>query len=214
MTDTIPFDIDIDTEPGTGSSGVRAYEAPTQTMATLTRQYGMLRDRTTLLDADVGAEHRETQLQTLELLAKDRARNDVASLLRELAERRGLGWSTIARLVGVSVQAVRKWRFGEAATPQHRLSLARIASLLEMLAAVPIVDVAGWLELPLVDGYSTANLDLFAADRADLLFDLIGHRIEPEQAMAEFDPDWASRYRLEHEVFEAEDGQRSIRHRR
>ncbi|MDP8930518.1 MAG: hypothetical protein M3O70_18600 [Actinomycetota bacterium] len=206
---TTPFEIDID--QGTGSTGVELPRTPTTTMATLTRQYGMLRDRTSILDADVGNDHRATQLRTLELLARDRAREDVATLLEEISTERGLGWSDIARLVGVSVQAVRKWRRQEPVSGENRLAVARLAALLDLLSEIPVHDAAGWLEIPVLEGYALRHLDLYRLNRADLLFDLAHLRITPQSAMNQLTSDWRERYRLDHEVYEAEDGQRSIR---
>jgi len=183
-------------------------------MATLVRQYGMLRDETSLLDADVGTNHRSAQLHTLDLLARDRAREDVATLLEELSTEWGLGWSDIARLVGVSVQAVRKWRRGEPATAENRMSVARLTAVFRLLAEVPVRDPAGWLEIPVIEGYALRHLDLYSLNHADLLFDLAHLRITPEAAMEELAPDWRERYRLDYEVYEAEDGQLSVRRHR
>lgn len=210
---TTPFE--IDTKQGTDSTGVELPRSPSTTMTTLTREYGKLRDRTSVLDADVGTDHRAAQLQTLELLARDRARDDVVGLLDVLSTERGLGWSDIARLVGVSVQAVRKWRRGEAVTGENRLAVARLVALLDMLSSeIPVQDPAGWLEIPVIEGYILRHLDLYRLDHADLLFDLAHLRISPEQAMTELSPEWRDRYALEHEVYDAEDGQRSVRRRR
>jgi hypothetical protein len=168
-----------------------------------------------VLDADVGTDHRAAQLQTLELLARDHARDDVVTLLDVLSTERGLGWSDIARLVGVSVQAVRKWRRGEAVTGENRLAVARVVALFDMLSSeTPVQDPAGWLEIPVIEGYALRHLDLYRLGHADLLFDLAHLRISPEAAMAELTPEWRERYALEHEVYEAEDGQRSVRMRR
>jgi len=198
----------------TGSSGVELPALPSQTMASITRQFGTLRDETSTLDADVVGHHRTAQRLSLEVRARDWARRDVPRLLRELSSQRGLGWSDIARLVGVSVQALRKWRSGQAATGEHRLAVARLAAFLDLLDHELISDPAGWLEMPLVPGYSPRHLDLYRAGRFDLLFELAGLRIAPEQALDEFEPDWRARFRLEHEVFEAGDGHLSIRRRR
>lgn len=210
---TTPFE--IDTKQGTGSTGVELPRRASMTMASLTREYGKLRDQTSVLDADVGIDHRAAQLQTLELLARDRARDDVLTLLDVLSTDRGLGWSDIARLVGVSVQAVRKWRRGEAVTGENRLAVARVVALFDMLSSeTPVQDPAGWLEIPVIEGYALRHLDLYRLGRADLLFDLAHLRVSPEAAMAELTPEWRERYLLEHEVYEAEDGQRSVRQRR
>ena len=212
MTAT-PFE--IDTKQGTDSTGVELPRRPSMTMASLTREYGKLRDRTSVLDADVGTDHRAAQLQTLDLLARDRAREDVVTLLEVLSTEKGLGWSDIAALVGVSVQAVRKWRRGEPVTGEHRLAVARLVALLDMLTSeIPVQDPAGWLEIPVMEGYALRHLDLYRMRRPDVLFDLAHLRISPETAMGELTPDWRERYALEHEVYEAEDGQRSVRRRR
>jgi hypothetical protein len=205
---------ELDAEQGTGSTGVELPRSPTTTMATVARRWGMLRDRTAVLDAEVGTDHRAAQLFTLELLARERSRDDVVTLLREISAERGLGWSDIARLVGVSVQAVRKWRRQAPVAGENRLAVARLAALLDMLTEIPVSDPAGWLEIPVIEGYSLRQLDLYCLGRADLLFDLAHLRISPEQAMGELAPNWRERYGLEHEVYEAEDGHRSVRRRR
>ena len=53
---TLPFE--LETAEGTGSTGVGKPRSPTMTMASLTRSFGMLRDETSVLDADVGNDHR------------------------------------------------------------------------------------------------------------------------------------------------------------
>lgn len=205
---------EIETAPGTGSTGVEVPQSPTSTIASITSRYGMLRDETSVLDHDVGDGHRAAQLQTLELVARDKARENVTTLLDELSTGRGMGWSDIARLVGVSVQALRKWRQKEPATGENRHGVARLAALLDLLENVPIRDPASWLEIPVVQRYGLRNLDLYRLGRPELLFDLAHLRISPEQAMDELDPEWRVHHRLDNEVFEADDGQLSIRQRR
>lgn len=92
--------------------------------------------------------------------------------------------------------------------------LPRLAAFLDLLEDELISDPAGWLEMPLVAGYSPRYLDLYRAGRIDLLFELASLRTTPQQALDEFAPDWHQRLRLEHEVFEAGDGHLSIRRRR
>lgn len=203
--------VDLESREGTSSSGVTAQEAPSQTMASITRRFGMLRDRTSLLDSDTGMDHRAAQRVTLDLLARERVRESIQVLLDDLFAKRGLSWSDIAKSVGVSVQAVRKWRQGGPVTGQNRLSIAQLAALLDLLENVPILDPASWLEVPVLRGYKPRHLDLYIGGRADLLFDLAHLRIEPEQALDEFMAEWRSVLRLDHEVFVADDGQLSIR---
>lgn len=207
------LDFELDRGSGTGSSGVETPKSPSMTMASITSRYGVLRDRTSILDSDVGNDHRAAQVQTLDLLARDRSREDVIDLLSELNRGRGLGWSEIARLVGVTVQTVRKWRNRAPVTGEHRLAVARLAALLDLLETVPVFDPAGWLEIPLINGYSMTHADLYKEGRPDLLFDLAHLRISPEDALAELSPNWHVELRQVHETFVAEDGQLSIRRR-
>lgn len=186
----------------------------TGTISSLVREYGLLRDETTVLDERVGDGHRAAQVRALDQRARARAQQDVRSLLEELSRDRGLGWSVIARLVGVSVQAIRKWRRGESATGENRLAVARLAAVLDLLEQVPIQDPASWLEMPVVDGFKPRILDLYRAGHADVLLDLAGLRITPEAVLDETEPAWRTTLQLEHEVFAAEDGQLSIRRRR
>ena len=130
------------------------------------------------------------------------------SLLEELFVQRGLSWSDIARLVGVSVQAVRKWRQLHPITGENRLAVARIAVVLDLLEAVPVQDPVGWLEIPVLPGYSLRHIDLYRDERVDLLFDLAHLRITPQQALFEVRPDWQEALRLDNEVFDADDGHR------
>ncbi len=108
---------------------------------------------------------------------------------------------------------MRKWRRGESPTGENRLAVARLAALVDLLEQVPIQDPASWLEMPVVDGYKPRNLDLYRAGHADVLLDLAGLRMTPEAALDETEPTWRVSLLREHEVFEAEDGQLSIRHR-
>ena len=52
---------------------------------------------------------------------------------------------------------------------------------------------------------------LYAADRADLVFEFASGHVDPEKLLSEFDPDWRERYRSDFEIFEASDHNRSIR---
>jgi len=206
-----PFELDIN--PGTTSSGVRETSPVSQTLASITREFGRLRDKTSFLDENVGVDHRRAQLQTLELVARERLREGAQRLLEDLSVRRGLGWTDIARVVGVSVQAIRKWRAGQPATGENQLSLARLAALLDLLADVPVASPAAWLEVPVLTGYAPRHMDVYYGGRPDLLFDLAHLRITPEVALQELDPDWRDKWKLDHEVFTAADDNLSIRRR-
>jgi transcriptional regulator with XRE-family HTH domain len=114
------------------------------------------------------------------------ATKSVAELLEELAGDRGMGWSGIAEVLGVSVSAIRKWRKGGDASPDSRLILARITALLDVLEEkAPIADPAGWMEmdLPLAAGYFLRPLDLYLEGHTDALLDLAERRQEAVQVL-------------------------------
>jgi transcriptional regulator with XRE-family HTH domain len=185
-----------------------------RTISSITTDYGLLRDETLVLNERVGEGHRVAQILTLDQCAQQRAREDVPRLLTELSDERGLGWSDIARLIGVSVQTLRNWRKGDPATGENRLAVARLAAFLDLLEdSAHVHDPASWLEIPVVEGYRPRYLDLYRAGRPELLFDIAGLRISPEQALDDLDPSWRESTRLVNEVFRADDGELSIRRR-
>jgi DNA-binding transcriptional regulator YiaG len=179
----------------------------------LAREYGMLRDRVGILNDDVNAAHREVQKYDLDERARTKAKKSVPTLLEELSDHRGMAWRDIARLVGVSVSAVRKWRHEGPASPDKRLALASLAAFLDLLEGFMVEDPAGWLELPMVNGYTVRHMDLYEGGRPDLLLDVLDLRLKEPAALDLFDANWRARYSSDFEVFESGDGNHSIRKR-
>ena len=75
------------------------------------------------------------------MCSSDLGKANVKSMLTELADL-GFAWRDIARMVGVSVPAVQKWRKGEKASGDSRI---RVASLLAAynLITEPFVGLSG-----------------------------------------------------------------------
>jgi DNA-binding transcriptional regulator YiaG len=94
---------------------LQAPTAPDQTTTTLLKNTANLRYKTHHLGKDASALHREATLLVLHGSASEHAKRGLESLLETLSNVYGLSWSAIARLVGVSVPALRKWRTGAAA---------------------------------------------------------------------------------------------------
>lgn len=140
------------------------------------------------------------------------ARQGGLDLLEELSTA-GLAWRDIARLVGVSVPAVQKWRRGQAITGANRSRLAQVAAVIERLGEL-VQDPASWLETPVKDEVHVVPLDLLVAakDRVVVLFGE-GH-CSVEDFLTEYDPDWRlTRVDGSFETIVDVDGQRSIRPR-
>jgi transcriptional regulator with XRE-family HTH domain len=104
--------------------------------------------------------HDQTLRNVLRYKTDDKARLGLVTLLNELTAGYGLGWSDIARLVGVSVPAVRKWRHGGDITSPRLQSIARLAAFLGMLEDEDVRDPAAWLNLPIDDFDNGTSLDL------------------------------------------------------
>jgi hypothetical protein len=124
----------------------------------------------------------------------------------------GFAWRDIARMIGVSVPAVQKWRRGGSITGDNRRNLASLLAACDLVTEHYMVsEVASWFEMPLVHDAPVTPADLYAADHADLVFDYASGHPGPETVLTDFDPDWRDRYQSDFEVFTAADGQPSLR---
>lgn len=195
--------------------------APTRTITDLVDEAAWLGARAGLLVQDATDLHNETNqlhADTLDELlraqASELAARPVVDLIGTLGDA-GFSWRDVARLVGVSVPALRKWRLGEPATGENRLKVARLVALSDLLEdKAMIADPASWLEVPIVEDVPICGIDLLAARREDLLFRLaLQQGVDPESILDDFEPDWRSTYRGTFEVFEADDGHLGLRPR-
>lgn len=170
---------------------------------------------------DLGPRTAELQramfLNRLEELQRAAVTRDGRTLLVELGDA-GLAWRDVARLVGVSVPAVQKWRRGEGITGANRLKLARIVALLTYLSDNMIDEPASWLEIPVRPGVAVSKMDLLIAGRYDLVLELASDEYSSVETtidvLDEFDPDWrTTRVDEQFEVYIASDGTPAIRPR-
>lgn len=140
-------------------------------------------------------------------------------LLNELADL-GFAWRDIAKMVGVSVPAIQKWRRGEGLTGENARKLARLVAGCEIIQKFnPVItDVAMWFEVPIVDEAPVTPIDLWATGNQQLVFEHarvdVSAKVDPHLTMDSFDPNWRETYRNEFETFRAEDGELSIRARK
>lgn len=194
-------------------SRTRTIEELAQEARALTEDTGHPRNVTTALAPDLGELHGwafESQLATR---TSELATHAPRDLLEEIKER-GFGWRDIARMVGVSVPALRRWRQGEPPTGEHRRRIAELAAFLRMIVEDPCVsDIASWMEMPIVREAPVTAIDLYARGHLFVIFQLAGRHIAPEAALDQAEPGWRERYRSEYEVFRAGDGQPAIRPR-
>jgi transcriptional regulator with XRE-family HTH domain len=177
----------------------------------LTERAGFARNVHSVLGEDLTeVHHRSLRLQLDTRIEKFLGR-DPTELLGELAEL-GFGWRDIARMVGVSVPALRRWRQGEMPTGENRRAIAQLLAFVQILSEDHAVfGPASWMEAPIVSDAPTTRVDLYAAGRLEVVFDLAANKCTPEAAMDSAEPGWRDRYRSDWEVADAEDGQPVIR---
>lgn len=201
---------------GTSAGGISDYapSAPNETRA-LSLRAGYLRTEVDMLGGEVQELHSEVRGHDLADRSLEKSKKSVANLLEELASNRGMGWSDIAEVVGVSVSAVRKWRKGGVASPQSRTKLARIAALLDVLEEKGVIeDPAAWMEMDftLAAGYFIRPLDLYLEGHVAELIELAEQRQTTAQVLDQVRPNWRQS-RSGFEVILDDDGERSIRRR-
>ncbi len=198
---------------GTAADALLPHATLTATAVQLTETVGDVRNRTRVLSEDVDDIHRRALFVEWQSRTSDEARKSVATLLDELAEL-GFSWSDIARMVGVTVPAVRKWRAGQGASGGSRRDLAALRAATALIAEhYQVEEIASWFEVPLAAGSPITPIDLYAAGRTNLLFNYASGHVDPEQVLDELDSEWRERGRSDFEVFRSSDGDLAIRPR-
>lgn len=194
-------------------SKTRTIEDLTRETHEVTEEAGHLRNvNAALASTLIDVHHRgfRVQLGTHTTKTVKRAMSELLTELNEL----GFGWRDIARMVGVSVPALRRWRQGESPTGDHRRRVAEFAAFVRILTEDHLVkDVASWMEVPITSDVPVTGIDLYAQGHLATIFDLASEHITPEQALDQADPGWRERIDFEYEVFRAGDGQPAIRPR-
>lgn len=206
---------------GTASADITPPPALTATRATatvlteLTEWSGSIRGQAHDLHQDTDQLHQDTLRAQWANRTTQRGRSSPQEMLSELADL-GFAWRDVARLVGVSVPAIQKWRRGEGATGDNRQRIAQLLAACDLITENYLVqEVASWFEmplpLPLGQDVPVTPADLWAAGHFDLVLDYASGHADTEQLLTSWDPQWRERYRSDYEVFIAGDGQRSIR---
>lgn len=201
---------------GTSAGGVSPYSpaAASETRA-LSLRADYLCTEVDVLGGEMHELHGEIREHDLADRTLEKSKQSVPSLLEELTAVRGMGWSDVAEVVGVSVSAIRKWRKGGAAAPESRRRLAQIAALLDVLEEKGAIDdPAGWMEMDfsLDPGYFIRPLDVYLEGHVTALIELAEQRQTITQVLDRVRPNWREN-RSNFEVFLDADGQRSIRPR-
>jgi transcriptional regulator with XRE-family HTH domain len=183
-----------------------------QTRSTLSDRVGSIRTQVRHLDGDTRVLHEQTYSDDLDQRCRELSKVSVSELLGKLNEL-GFAWRDVARMVGVSVPALQKWRRGEKITGENRLKLAKVLAIVETVQTdMMVVDPASWFEIPIQEGVQLTPIDLVAAAMPALVFDLANDHDHPEGILDRFDKNWRDTLTdSSFETFVAADGVRSIR---
>ncbi|MCU6479895.1 hypothetical protein [Arthrobacter sp. A2-55] len=214
MTNLAPTRQTYGVDPGSTASSVALplIDAPTRfTALRNTERAGVLVSRTTTLSNDVRANYIDALVHEWRILTTNRAATSVKELLELLAEQ-GFAWRDIARMIGVSVPAVQKWRRGEKASGDNRSRLASLVAAQDLIASkYDIQEIESWFETPLIGDVPVTPIDLWAAGEAFLVLEYASGQLTSEDALTRFDASWRVNYESQFETFRAEDGNISIR---
>jgi hypothetical protein len=189
--------------------------APTSTVASqldgLAEETGSLRQGYKAGHEISSELHRKVLFQSWQHRTFERGKQAPAALLEEIADL-GFAWRDVARMIGVSVPAVQKWRRAGGVTGENR---RRLASLLAMCDVITepgyIQEVASWFEMPLSAHAPVTPIDLYAEGQPDLVLEYASGHGDTEQILTAYDPDWRERFRSAFEVYLDHDGEMSIR---
>lgn len=186
-------------------------ETQTTVATVLTNDVGHHRSCARNLTANLDDLHKRSHHHEWVARTNERKRATTQDMLVELAEL-GFAWRDIARLIGVSVPAIQKWRRGEGTTGDNRIKVASLLAACDLITEhYMIQEVASWFEMPVLLGIPVTPVDLWASGRPDLVLEHASNHSKPEHVLSAWDPEWRERFRSDFEVFEAGDGELAIR---
>lgn len=177
----------------------------------LVEETGSLRSSTKFTAEDSSELHRRVQYQSWQQRTNERGKLAPAVLLDEIADL-GFAWRDVARMIGVSVPAVQKWRRSGGVTGENRRRLATLLALCDEISGrYGIQEVASWFEMPISSQAPVTPIDLYAERHSTLVLDHAWNHCDTEDILTAYDPDWRERFRSDFEVYQDHDGEMSIR---
>jgi len=206
--------IEIDDDRGTAADSVTHAVLPSVTKtaaALLTEDVGKIRLDAKTLGLKVGQAHQIVCQHEWSVLTQQRGTQNPVDLLNQLDDM-GFAWRDIARLIGVSVPAIQKWRKGERLSGDNRHKLASLVAAIDLLVDhYYLEDVASWFEMRMIESAPVTPMDLWASGERALFFDYGTRHVTPEEALTKYDPDWRERYRTPFVTFRDEEGNLGLR---
>jgi hypothetical protein len=138
--------------------------------------------------------HRDSQETQLSLLTHQLNLTAPQALLDELADE-GVAWALVARIVGVTPAAVRKWRRGETVTPTYNRELAEFVAFCRLLRERnPLLDdVDQWLDTPAASQADVTHANLYIDGHRAELLNIASSDTTGDAILDEHDPGWRDR---------------------
>jgi hypothetical protein len=206
----------VEEEQGTAASSIAKPVTPDATRmvaALLTEDADQLRHRAHSLNVDVGKTHQKTYESEWRFLTQQRGAQSPVDVLNELGDL-GFAWRDIARMVGVTVPAVQKWRRGERITGPNRLRVASLMAACDFLKTHYYIndeDLPSWFEMPLTEAAPITPIDIWAAGMQVVFFDYATRHATVDETLDKFDPEWRECFRTDIESFRDSDGNLGLR---
>lgn len=162
--------------------------------------------------SDAVENHQSKYLSEWQQRVKSHSERSHEDMLSSLWES-GLSWRDIARLLKVSIAAVQKWRSGEKMAPKNFARLRDFVAAYDTVAAhKPGVDVASWLDVPILTDVPVTPRNLWTDGDPSTFFEYALGDLKPEAALDAFDATWRQWCREDgFESFVGEDGVLGIR---
>ncbi|MGW4123942.1 hypoxia/intracellular survival transcriptional regulator MosR [Nocardia sp. NPDC004711] len=123
------------------------------------------------LQGVTGELRRDMLIRDLEARRNEQARKAPKTILEEPSDL-GFAWRDIAKITGVSVAAVTKWRRGESANELNRRRLAEVLALVDMLTDRMIEEPVSWLEARPRTAVALTPMDILAGAGHSLCWNL------------------------------------------
>jgi hypothetical protein len=192
-----------DTLAGTSVTPVADVEAatpvaPDRTMTIeerarkLTEDAAWFRNTSHVLNEDVADVHQQSFQTQLDAKTARLATQEPVQLLDQLGNF-GFAWRDIARMPGITVPALRRWRGGELPTGENRRNLAQLLAFVQIIAG-EVFEPASWMDVPISGGAPTTSIDPYAEGQLSVLFDFATGPTGPEAALDVAQPGWRERF--------------------
>lgn len=181
----------------------------TRATAALARRAGVLREDVASLQGDAGEVHRTTLTLDLSNRAARKGHQSPSVLLEDMFLNKGFSWTSLAKMMRVSIPAIRKWRKGDSISGENRRRLSILAAFIDVLEEhYKVSDPASWMEMPLMEDPPVTAVEIYANGNFQVLLEYAGGHFDAAAVLDESMPGWReSHVPSEFEVFTGPDGE-------